>query len=687
MAKKKKETDGSTETTQKPADKKDLMDFIVSGQSLINRPRKIIPISPATDVGIGGGIPEGTFFIPTGPPKLGKMQPVLCGVYTPFGFKKIKDLMVGDLVCTPDGWTVKINLIVPHGMKDVYKISFNDGTYTFCGLEHLWKVKSRFRKEWNIVDVEHLLKSNLYENDGRPRWAIPLTKPVYFEDKELEIKPYTLGVLLGDGNITTKTPRLSSVDTEIVDRVNSELDYGFYFSKLNGDNCDWFLKTTKKPNKYRDILKKLKLYGKNSHTKFIPKKYLYNSVEKRVSLLQGLLDTDGYISKDGVVEFYTTSIRLAKDVRFLVQSLGGFTTIKPKKTKCNDKYFDSYRLHIRMTDKSMLFSLPRKVDRVCVRTKNPLQRYITNIKLMKKQAESACIKLDNTDGLYLTNDFIVTHNTVTALQLASNAQKPEHASKFDSTGRDVYFYNIEGRLKARDLMGIRGLNINKFHIIESQPGKILSGEDYIDLGEKLINEKPGTVHIFDSFSQLCTQARRDGDIRDRVRDDAPLLLANFCKRICNVLPVNDTIVVGITHIIANQGGGPMSKPTSEASGNKIQYGSDTKLIGKWKEKWEVGGNQIGQMIHWRCEWSALGPPSEFTSYLRYGYGLDRETELVDIAAGLGVIVKGGAWFTFPDGNKEQGLEKARLYLVEKPELYEEIWTQIKTMLNINTTGV
>jgi len=275
--------------------------------------------------------------------------------------------------------------------------------------------------------------------------------------------------------------------------------------------------------------------------------------------------------------------------------------------------------------------------------------------------------------------------TVTALQLACNAQKPQYKSKFDDTGRDVYFYNIEGRLKSRDLLGIRGLNLDKFHIIESRPGRILSGEDYIDTAERLINERPGTVHIFDSFSQLCTAARRDGDIRDRVRDDAPLLLANFCKRICNVLPVNDTIVVGITHIIANQGGGPMSKPTSEASGNKIQYGSDTKLVGKYTEKWEVGGQQVGQIIHWRCEWSALSGPGELTSYLRYGYGLDKESELITLAVGLGIITKGGAWFTFKDGTQAQGLEKARNVLVERPELYEATYAELREMLQLKAS--
>lgn len=685
MAKKKVEDSGDTlieDVDSKPKKKKSIFDHIITGQALINRPRVIIPVSPSIDVMLGGGVPEGSFVIPTGPPKVGKMQPVSCGVYTPTGFVKIKNLSVNDCVCNPNGGVSVIENIVYHGKKDVYKVCFSDKTHTYCGLEHLWKVRSRFRKNWEVIDVEYLLASKLYEGDGRPRWAIPLTTPVYFDNQEIMITPYVLGVLLGDGGITSGV-KLSSVDQELVDRVNGELQDGFYFQKLSGDNCDWFLKTSRQPNIYKQELKKLRLMGKNSHTKFIPKKYLYNSIVNRQALLQGLLDTDGHITKKGIVEFYTTSIKLARGVKFLVQSLGGFCVIKPKTTTCNGKSFDSYRLHIRMTNKEDLFSLSRKKDRVVKRTKKPLCRYITKIIKLKKQQTSACIKVDDTEGLYLTNDFIVTHNTTFSLQLAANAQLDRYKSELTPNGREVFFYNIEGRLKKRDLLGIRGLDPNRFQIIQSEPGRILDGEDYIEIAEQLINERPGAVHILDSFSQLCTTARREGDVRDRFRDDTPLLLATFCKRICNVIPVNRSIVIGITHMIANQGGGPMAPKRMEASGNKVQYAVDVKLVGKYKKDWKVGDTLVGQEIYWECDSSALGPPTEGMSLLRYGYGFDKEAELITLAGEFALIEKGGSWYTFSDGSKVQGLENARNKLVENPAMYDEIYGKLRQLLNLD----
>jgi len=267
-----------------------------------------------------------------------------------------------------------------------------------------------------------------------------------------------------------------------------------------------------------------------------------------------------------------------------------------------------------------------------------------------------------------------------SLQLAANAIRPEYACELNPKGREVFIFNIEGRLKKRDLEGINGLDINKVHVIGSEPGNIISAEDYIERGERLINERPGDIFIFDSFSQLCTVDRMTASYRDRFRDNSASLLAAFCKRICNVIPINRSIVIGITHLIANQGGMGHS-PWSEASGQKIQYAADIKIKATHQTPWKVGETQIGQEVHWKCTTSAIGPPGgSCSSLLRYGYGLDKEAEIVTLAADFGIIKKGGAWYTMPDEKKFQGLENTREYLVANPTVYEDIYRQIREML-------
>lgn len=263
-----------------------------------------------------------------------------------------------------------------------------------------------------------------------------------------------------------------------------------------------------------------------------------------------------------------------------------------------------------------------------------------------------------------------------SLKVAANAQKIDS----DYGRRDIYYFDIEGRLKIRDVQ-IKDLDLSpeRFKIITSKPGHILYGEDFIDIGEKLIHNRPGSVFIFDSFSALCCRERTEGDIGDRVRDSAPLLLSNFCKRIAQVIPVNKSIVIGITHIIANQGTG--HKTWSEAGGNKVKYQADIKMRGTHFERWEVGETLVGQKIHWEIEKTALTmPPSKTISYLRYGEGFDEFKEIIDLAEGCNIVKKKGAWYSFSDAElsdkQYQGIENVRLALIENPDLYAKIKAEV-----------
>jgi recombination protein RecA len=274
--------------------------------------------------------------------------------------------------------------------------------------------------------------------------------------------------------------------------------------------------------------------------------------------------------------------------------------------------------------------------------------------------------------------------TVTAFDFAATAQQIEYACAIGrKEGRHVFYSNIEGRLKKRDLLGIHHLNINpdRFTVIQSQPGKILSGEDYIDINERLINAHPGDVFIIDSFSALCTAGEMKADIADRYRADSPLLLARFCRRISNVIPINKSIVIGITHQIANQGQGMAT--WVEASGRKIQYQTDVKLKATHFSPWNAGEKQIGQDTHWQCDSSALNTPpgGKFDSKIKYGYGIDKEAELILLGIDLSLVQKGGAWLTIGK-EKVQGIEKAALYLRENPSIYKEMYDKMKEMMGI-----
>ena len=276
--------------------------------------------------------------------------------------------------------------------------------------------------------------------------------------------------------------------------------------------------------------------------------------------------------------------------------------------------------------------------------------------------------------------------TTTSLDFCATAQQKQYAYGSFKEGREVYYLNIEGRLKKRDLEGIPGLDLTRFHIIGSQTGKILHAEEYLQIGERIINEIPGSVVVIDSYSALCTEAEITSDMNKMQRADGAKLLAKFCRKVANVIPVNKNIVIGITHLMGNPGYGTVE--WKEKSGQAIAYQTDVKIKAKFFKKWNLSENspQIGQEVEWEVLCSALGPPGgTITSYLRYGQGIDKQTEVVTLAVDLGLISKGGAWYTMTtveDKPKFQGLEKTRQYVFDHPEVYNDLWNKIKDTMGI-----
>lgn len=275
-----------------------------------------------------------------------------------------------------------------------------------------------------------------------------------------------------------------------------------------------------------------------------------------------------------------------------------------------------------------------------------------------------------------------TGKTSTALQLAANAQQ-------SNPNRVIIYDDVEHRLKKLNLKGIHGLDISKerFKVVRSTQEKILSAEDHLNIMIQLIKDNPGCVAVIDSSSALCSMSEMVEDVKANGRASGPKLLAAFCRQIAPVILVNKCIVIIIQHVIANTSGyGPA---WVEDGGEKLKYQADVKMRIKGIEKWGDGDNRVGQIITWEIVKSALGPPVEkFESYLRYGYGLDDAWEIIDLACDIGLIKKGGAWFTLnfckqadaEEGEKIQGQENLYQLLRSKPELYNDLLKQVKESL-------
>ena len=314
----------------------------------------------------------------------GRAQPVDTPVLTPSGFLPIGSLQVGDLVVGSNGFPTPVLGVFPQGEKPVYRVSTQDGASTLACGEHLWRVATPSDKRRNTGRV---LQTD--EMVGRLRiqhnrlYELPVVAPVEFEPQPVPIDPYALGLLLGDGCITTRT-------TSTPELVAAGATVG-----RRGATAD-----------PAGALRELALARTSPATTFVPEQYLLNASGTRLAVLQGLLDTDGSLRANrrvGTIEYSTRSPRLRDDVLFLVRSLGGVASL--------DMRADSYRLDIRLPAGIRPFRMQRKAERYAEVGGGRPTRFIDSIE-PAGSAECVCISVGAPDSLYVTTDFLVTHNTL-----------------------------------------------------------------------------------------------------------------------------------------------------------------------------------------------------------------------------------------------------------------------------------
>lgn len=224
------------------------------------------------------------------------------------------------------------------------------------------------------------------------------------------------------------------------------------------------------------------------------------------------------------------------------------------------------------------------------------------------------------------------------------------ASKCQALGKRVIYVNTEGRLSRQNFDGIKGLESDKILIVESTDDKILSAQDFLNIIEIYINNDPGCLIIADSLSNMVPEDELNGEIRTGVRNALPRLLSMFFKRISGTLMKNKTILVCITHNIANTGGSPYAPSKMADCGNMLQYQAGTNMVITHRGKWQVPkdtGPHVGQIANWNIKTSCAGgiPNSTAESWIRYGIGIDETQEVVQIACEFRLIKTSGAWYT------------------------------------------
>ena len=393
-------------------------------------------------------------------------------IRTPYGWVRMGNIQEGDIISDPHGGVQVVTKVHPIQERPYYKITFNDGTSIQCCEDHLWAIQNEHDRQRNrpykILDTKHLVE--VFNKDTRGL-SIPRTKAIWQPEQNLPLDPYILGLFIGDGCFS-HTPKITiGLKKEPIKQLLNK-----HHSSFDTTNNVWNISL----KEFKDSLSVLGYKNKKSYNKYIPKIYLQGSIEQRAALLAGLLDTDGNLMSKYSYRYCTTSRVLAFQVLHLVRSLGFRGTIN-KGTPGEKGKRNVYDVYI--TDCLNGVSIPTlrlKAAKPNIRK----HQLITSIEPIGTR-KGRCITVSNNDGLYVTKDYIVTHNSHDAALIAILfwlANPKERTVLVASTSLS-------------DLQNCIWGYIQKFYTMEYNKNITLPGRLYTSQNNpKILYDKQDTIH-------------------------------------------------------------------------------------------------------------------------------------------------------------------------------------------------
>lgn len=448
---------------------------------------------------------------------LGKAQPTDEPILTPEGWVEMGSLSVGDQIIGLDGLPVKVLAIHERGERIAMKVTFSDASWVRCDPDHLWAVTTPVRKYRNqsglVLSTRELLNRGLQHANGNNKFYLPVIAPVEFAPVINNLDAYLIGVLLGDGSLSQTSVHLDT-DAEIVENLKLPWDCAAMFCGMKSEYTGSY-----RLNGLAKYLRVLDMMDKRSEDKFIPTGYKYGSVEERIAVLQGLIDTDGTaVQSRGksatTIEYGTVSKQLSEDVDHIVRSLGGLTSVSlkyPTFTYKGEKKEGQpfYRMVIRLPGWIKPFRLNRKAEKWTDRSKYEPTRAIVSIE-PDGTAEMRCITVDSPQSIYITRNFTPTHNSLqamtvfavdvvrdwakTALVICPTTLKGNWADEIEKFTRFPYVI-LEGSPKKRERQLIEFASI-------SGPKILITNYEQIKLHLDILNKLNFDVAIFDEAHYL-----------------------------------------------------------------------------------------------------------------------------------------------------------------------------------------
>lgn len=545
------------------------------------------------------GQAAGTFNLFIGNTGSGKAQPLSTKIPTPTGYKLMGDLKVGDKVFGSNGESTLIEGVFHQGEKDVYKITFGDGRTAMSTEDHLWEVivYNHGKKRTKVLPLKEIMtdyKSKTDPENRNRKYRIPtLSGPVQYEHRDVPIDPYILGVLIGNGCLSEKALSISDATGEVSEKVAKRLGLVANRSSLKNYTCNFHDPDTWEKVSTSDFFADLpEMIGKLSHEKEIPEMYLYNDTETRWELLRGMMDTDGCITySEGryTVTYSSCSKKLLSQIIDISRSLGFNASISVD-NRC-EKYRHGFHgtlvFAVPNSLKPQMFTIGYKSIMASDAKYRAKHRdygslVIREIQFSHKE-ECQCIKVSAPNHLYITEQFIVTHNTTLASQIAANIIRQfRYANcihydceyRFDVSRCETitqlpasFFDGSMGPERYMIKTGVVGLDVIQEMIVKTYVNKMKLKKEMIvpsgfknEFGKDVMIFEP-TVIIIDSITSVMNETfnpenSKDASDAEKMRGNTEgardaKTMKGFFKDILPLCKEANIIVFGVNHINSN----------------------------------------------------------------------------------------------------------------------------------------
>ena len=356
----------------------------------------------------------------------GKANDLRHKILTTDGWKTIGTLREGDYVFHPSGKPTRVTQLHPVGQWDTWEVELSDGTILTSSGEHLFTVDEFVGKAKRVrrtLDVRTMAREGLVfdrpltkgatkaTKAGVGKFALPETNPLEFPERDLPVDPWVLGYWLGDGS--TGNGQITC-DVDDLPHIRSRMraagyEIGAVRAKTEGGRgCSVGILKLAADLRRAGVL----------DDKHIPEAYLYAGIEQRRALIQGLMDSDGYVDKKGSAEYCQVRKQIADGMAFLLRSMGVKVNVRESEAKLYGRVTGPrYRLTFKPYKHQNLVTLPRRAERVQEQRRKPIPRVIKDVRRVAP-VDARCITVAAEDGLYLVGEtMVVTHNSPFAAAL------------------------------------------------------------------------------------------------------------------------------------------------------------------------------------------------------------------------------------------------------------------------------